>query len=179
MVVALVLSSCAAPAEEEEAKTIIGKVTEKEAPEEEEEEVVVAPKKEGPTYGGTLTIIRNTPLTAFDEGFGFPWATQALSYTNEELFSGNWALGLSGTKEVTFQTWGISGLTGAEPRLCESYEVTFEDDTGLIETTFFPKAYRRFCSILYGNRPFILYGRVEEDFGAVTMTVNRLERVGD
>ena len=129
MVVALVLSSCGPAAEEEEAKTITGKVTEKEAPEEEEEEEVVVPKKEGPTYGGTLTIIRGTPLTAFDEAFGFPWATQALSYTNEELFSGNWALGLSGTKEVTFQTWGISGLTGAEPRLCESYEVTFQDDT--------------------------------------------------
>ena len=57
--------------------------------------------------------------------------------------------------------------------------LTFEDDTGLIETTFFPKAYRRFCSILNGNRPFILYGKVEEDFGAVTMTVNRLERIRD
>ena len=57
--------------------------------------------------------------------------------------------------------------------------LTFEDDTGLIETTFFPKAYRRFCSILNGNRPFILYGKVEEDFGAVTMTVTRVDRVED
>ncbi len=57
--------------------------------------------------------------------------------------------------------------------------LTFEDDTGLIETTFFPKAYRRFCSIIDGNRPFILCGKVEEDFGAVTMTVNRVERVKD
>jgi DNA polymerase-3 subunit alpha/error-prone DNA polymerase len=57
--------------------------------------------------------------------------------------------------------------------------LTFEDDTGLIETTFFPKAYRRFCSIIDGSRPFMLYGKVEEDFGAVTMTVNRVERVRD
>ena len=55
--------------------------------------------------------------------------------------------------------------------------ITFEDDTGLIETTFFPEAYRRVCSIIDGNRPFILYGKVEEDFGAVTMTVNRMDRV--
>jgi len=55
--------------------------------------------------------------------------------------------------------------------------ITFEDDTGLIETTFFPEAYRRFCSIIDGSRPFILYGKVEEDFGAVTMTVNRVDRV--
>jgi len=42
---------------------------------------------------------------------------------------------------------------------------------------FFPEAYRRFCSIIDGNRPFILYGKVEEDFGAVTMAVNRVDRV--
>ncbi len=53
--------------------------------------------------------------------------------------------------------------------------LTFEDDTGLIETIFFPKAYRRFCAILDRSRPFVLYGKVEEDFGAITMTVNRVE----
>jgi len=55
--------------------------------------------------------------------------------------------------------------------------LTFEDDTGLIETTFFPKAYRRFSTIIGGNRPFILHGKVEEDFGVVTMTVNRVDSV--
>ena len=53
--------------------------------------------------------------------------------------------------------------------------LTFEDETGLVETTFFPKAYRRFCAILDRNRPFILYGKVEEDFGAVTMTIERVD----
>ena len=55
--------------------------------------------------------------------------------------------------------------------------LTFEDETGLVETTFFPKAYRRFCAILDRSRPFILHGKVEEDFGAVTMTVNRVDPV--
>ena len=55
--------------------------------------------------------------------------------------------------------------------------LTFEDETGLVETTFFPKAYRTFCSILDQSRPFILYGRVEEDFGAVTMTVKRADSI--
>jgi len=53
--------------------------------------------------------------------------------------------------------------------------LTFEDETGLVETTFFPKAYGRFCAILDKNRPFILYGKVEEDFGAVTLTVERVD----
>ncbi|UCD88649.1 MAG: DNA polymerase III subunit alpha, partial [Desulfobacterales bacterium] len=55
--------------------------------------------------------------------------------------------------------------------------LTFEDETGLIETTLFPKVYRRFCSILDRSRPFILYGKVEEDFGAVTMTITRIDPV--
>jgi len=55
--------------------------------------------------------------------------------------------------------------------------LTFEDETGLVEATFFPKTYRRFCAILDRTRPFMLYGKVEEDFGAVTLTVTRIERL--
>jgi error-prone DNA polymerase len=53
--------------------------------------------------------------------------------------------------------------------------LTFEDDTGLIETVFFPKTYRRFCAILDRSRPFVLHGKVEEDFGAVSLSVIRVE----
>jgi error-prone DNA polymerase len=52
--------------------------------------------------------------------------------------------------------------------------LTFEDETGLVETTFFPQAYRRFCAVLDRSRPFILSGKVEEDFGALTLTVSRV-----
>lgn len=55
--------------------------------------------------------------------------------------------------------------------------LTFEDETGLIETTFFPEAYRRFCSIPDRNRPFTLYGRVDADFGAVTLIVKRVDGI--
>ncbi len=50
--------------------------------------------------------------------------------------------------------------------------LTFEDETGLVETTFFPAAYRRFCYMLDRHRPYVLTGKVDEDFGAVTLTVN-------
>ena len=53
--------------------------------------------------------------------------------------------------------------------------LTFEDETGLVETTFFPQAYRRFCAILDRHRPYILSGKVDEDFGAVTLTVEKVE----
>ena len=54
--------------------------------------------------------------------------------------------------------------------------LTFEDETGTLETVFFPDAYHRFCSILDKTRPFILTGKVEEDFGAVTLTVFHVQR---
>ncbi|MBU0986823.1 MAG: DNA polymerase III subunit alpha, partial [Proteobacteria bacterium] len=55
--------------------------------------------------------------------------------------------------------------------------LTFEDETGLVEATFFPKAYQRFCAVLDCTRPFMLHGKVEEEFGAVTLTVERVTPV--
>ena len=49
--------------------------------------------------------------------------------------------------------------------------LTFEDDTGLVEAVFFPETYRRFCAIVDKTHPLILSGKVEEDFGALTLTV--------
>jgi DNA polymerase-3 subunit alpha/error-prone DNA polymerase len=53
--------------------------------------------------------------------------------------------------------------------------ITFEDDTAVIETTFFPKTYRRYCRLLASHRPFLFGGRVEEDFAVVTLTVDSLQ----
>jgi DNA polymerase III alpha subunit len=50
--------------------------------------------------------------------------------------------------------------------------VSFEDTTGLYETVFFPKAYNRFCHMLNETRPYILKGKVEEDFGSISLTVS-------
>jgi hypothetical protein len=42
-----------------------------------------------------------------------------------------------------------------------------------VETTFFPETYRRFCHLLDRERPYLLSGKVEEDWGAVTLTVEK------
>jgi len=55
--------------------------------------------------------------------------------------------------------------------------VGFEDTTALFDATFFPDAYERFCHLLATNRPFLLTGKVEEDFGVCALTVDRLERL--
>jgi error-prone DNA polymerase len=55
--------------------------------------------------------------------------------------------------------------------------LTFEDDTGIVETTFFPAVYRRFCHMLDRRRPYLLSGTVDENWGAVTLTVDGVETV--
>jgi error-prone DNA polymerase len=50
--------------------------------------------------------------------------------------------------------------------------VSFEDTTALYDATFFPKAYARFCHLLNRKRPYLLRGRVEEDFGVAQLVVN-------
>ena len=53
--------------------------------------------------------------------------------------------------------------------------LTFEDETGLVETTFFPQTYDRYAHVLNGQRPYRLSGLVESDYGAVSLTVDRIE----
>ncbi|KAA3615417.1 MAG: DNA polymerase III subunit alpha [Calditrichaeota bacterium] len=55
--------------------------------------------------------------------------------------------------------------------------ISFEDTTAIYETTFFPKVYEKYCHMLSHGQPYILTGKVEEDFGAVTLTVARLEKM--
>lgn len=55
--------------------------------------------------------------------------------------------------------------------------IGFEDTTALYDATFFPDAYRRFCHLLGAHRPFLLTGRVEEDYGVCSLTVDGLTRL--
>ena len=52
--------------------------------------------------------------------------------------------------------------------------VTFEDETGLVETVLFPGVFRRDGYLLYSPGPFAIRGKVEEEFGAVTVNVQGL-----
>jgi DNA polymerase-3 subunit alpha/error-prone DNA polymerase len=56
--------------------------------------------------------------------------------------------------------------------------LTFEDETGTVEATFFPDTYRRFSHMIDHGRPYLLRGRVEENWGAVTLTVHRVASLG-
>jgi error-prone DNA polymerase len=81
-------------------------------------------------------------------------------------------------REVTTVGWLVTGKV-VDTKDDEPMEfVSFEDTTALYETTFFPEAYRRFCHMFSYTRPYVLRGKVEEDFGAVTLTVRDLRFLG-
>jgi DNA polymerase III alpha subunit len=72
-------------------------------------------------------------------------------------------------------------LTAAKPVHAKTDEpmefATFDDGQGLIETVLFPDLYRERGHVLFDQGPFIFRGKVEEEFGAVTLTVTHLERL--
>jgi DNA-directed DNA polymerase III PolC len=55
--------------------------------------------------------------------------------------------------------------------------VTFDDGQGLIEAVLFPGVYRKRGHVLFDQGPFIFRGKVEEEFGTVTLTITHLERL--
>ncbi|MDR3630267.1 MAG: DNA polymerase III subunit alpha [Desulfocapsaceae bacterium] len=73
--------------------------------------------------------------------------------------------------------WLLTGKL-VSTRTGETMEfLTFEDDTGILETTFFPRTYERYAHMLQSGHPYILTGIVEEDYGAVSLVVEQLSRV--
>ncbi len=75
-------------------------------------------------------------------------------------------------KHVTTIGWMVTGKTVHTKDGDPMKFVSFEDTTGLYETVLFPKVYHRYCHMLNKMRPYVLKGKVEEDFGSITMTVN-------
>jgi DNA polymerase III alpha subunit len=72
-------------------------------------------------------------------------------------------------------------LTAAKPVHTISDEpmefATFDDGDGLIEAVLFPNIYRERGHVLFDQGPFIFRGKVEEEFGAVTLSVTHLDRL--
>ena len=75
-------------------------------------------------------------------------------------------------RKVTVAGWLITGKTVLTKHGDLMKFLTFEDETGTIETVLFPETYKRFFLTLDYNRPYVLKGKVEEEFGAVTLTVD-------
>jgi DNA polymerase-3 subunit alpha/error-prone DNA polymerase len=77
-------------------------------------------------------------------------------------------------RRIRFAGWLVTGKR-VQTKHGDTMEfLTFEDESGLVETTFFPKTYERFCHMVDRNRPYVLEGKVEVDWGAATLTVDHV-----
>jgi len=56
--------------------------------------------------------------------------------------------------------------------------LSLEDETALYETVIFPQVYEKYNKLLFEQKPLLVYGRVADDQGAVSLEVNRIEALG-
>jgi DNA polymerase-3 subunit alpha/error-prone DNA polymerase len=80
-------------------------------------------------------------------------------------------------RRVRLAGWLITGKVVTTKHGDPMEFLTFEDETGIVETTFFPQAYHRFCHMIDRQRPYLLTGKVEEDWGAITLTVDKVDAI--
>ena len=77
-------------------------------------------------------------------------------------------------QRVQLVAWLLTGKM-VSTRTGEVMEfLTFEDETGQLETTFFPEVYRAHAHMLRSGRGYLLTGMVDVDFGALTLTVDKI-----
>jgi len=86
---------------------------------------------EKPKYGGALIIGLDRAPIGFDEAIGgYRWSVYELFLTNEQLVSGDWAKGPTGSGELTFHTVGPPAPEIDISCLAERWEVA--DPTTLV-----------------------------------------------
>ncbi|ABW66047.1 DNA polymerase III subunit alpha [Desulfosudis oleivorans] len=88
-------------------------------------------------------------------------------------------LGRYAGKRVCVAGWLITGKVVRTKNGDPMEFLTFEDETDIFEATFFPKTYTRFCHMIDRGSPFLLWGTVETNWGAVTLTVEKIEGLPD
>jgi DNA polymerase III alpha subunit len=55
--------------------------------------------------------------------------------------------------------------------------LTFDDGHGIFEVTVFPDTYRRLRRRINGLGPYVITGRVEDQYDALTVTASHIQRV--
>jgi len=80
-------------------------------------------------------------------------------------------------KTVSLIGWLITGKVVKTKKGDPMKFLTFEDETGIVETVFFPKPYAQFCHMLSYGKPYEIRGRVDTNWGAVTLVVDNTRPV--
>jgi DNA polymerase III alpha subunit len=76
---------------------------------------------------------------------------------------------------VTFIGWCITAKTVMTKYGDAMQFVSFEDETGICETVFFPDVYNRYVRLLAMQEAFFITGKVVKEFGALSVEVRRVE----
>ncbi len=71
----------------------------------------------------------------------------------------------------------VTGKEAATKKREPMIFVSFEDELSIFEAVLFPDAFNRFSPLLDDGWAFLIYGRVEDDLGAVAISVERLVMV--
>ena len=56
--------------------------------------------------------------------------------------------------------------------------LTLEDETGIFEVTLFPECYRQVRPLLTDGGPYLVEGKVDSQYGSLSVTAFRVERAG-
>jgi error-prone DNA polymerase len=56
--------------------------------------------------------------------------------------------------------------------------LSLEGETAIYETVIFPQIYKRYSKLLFDQRPLLVYGRVTNDEGALSVEISRIEVLG-
>ncbi len=122
---------------------------------------------------------RATKLSHERETLGFILSVHPLreiAASNRKIVSANQLSRYVG-RRVTLAVWSITGKEVLTKKGDPMEFVSFEDETAIFETTFFPKTYQRFCQILDMNRAYLLTGRVQQQHGTVSVNVEQIRRL--
>jgi error-prone DNA polymerase len=81
-------------------------------------------------------------------------------------------------EEVTMAGWWVTNKLVYTKHEEPMSFISFEDTTAIYETVFFPEAFRRHSAFWTPVRPYLLKGRVDDDFGAVSLHVREMRFLG-
>jgi DNA polymerase-3 subunit alpha/error-prone DNA polymerase len=115
-----------------------------------------------------LGFLRNThPLALWKN------EVMAVKYRVKALHIGEYAgrpVKMVGWPVTQKDVWTKDGLTMSF--------LSLEDETAMYETVVFPKVYERYSKLLFDQRPLLVYGRVANDEGALSVEIDRIEVLG-
>ena len=79
-------------------------------------------------------------------------------------------------KTVSILSWPISAKTITTGSGEAMEFVSFEDETDIYEAVLFPRQFRRYANLATCDAPIVVTGKVDEDFGAISLIINHIAR---